>query len=374
MSAVRDLHQQAMTLAQEALIARETGDKTRAAQLAARAFPLEQQAAHLIANSPASEPTRSILYRSAATLAYQAGDYATAQRLVAEGLAGYPAPRTEQELKDLFEQINLASHLQTRDTTLTASQMQLALTGNEVGSGQIAYSAFNDRLGALVTMIDRTMRRLMGESYQRGGQGFHQSRPFVPLISSPRLGSFAVTVEVAQKTNRPMTFLTTGDAVIDQVINGIQLVEDQQLDELSRQIPDESYLVNFVSLAQQLAPDGERVKMVGLTSARSQVSFTVPRSTVANPNVAETVSQNGDASPNGLHTYTGVLDEATSRKQERVGLTIPGEGGQPDTSMSLRVKEGMDDIVRSYFNRQVEVTVEHRGRSRILLDITDIEE
>jgi hypothetical protein len=109
MNTVRELHDQAMRLAQQALVARESGDLARAEVLARQALPLEIQAAERIAKVPANEPTRAILYRSAASLAYQCQDFAAAQRLVAEGLAGSPPPRVEQELKDLAEMI-MAGH------------------------------------------------------------------------------------------------------------------------------------------------------------------------------------------------------------------------------------------------------------------------
>src|SRR4051812_43859896 len=112
MNTVRDVHSQAMELAQEAASARAAGELGRAEALIRQALLLESEAAARIVKDPSSEPTRSIIYRSAASLAYQANDFAMAQRLVFEGLAGYPPPRVEQELKDLYEQINFITHLQ----------------------------------------------------------------------------------------------------------------------------------------------------------------------------------------------------------------------------------------------------------------------
>lgn len=115
MNTVRDLHNQAMALAQRAFLAREAEHGADAARLASEALAFEREAAGRLDKTPTSEPTRSILYRSAATLARQAGDLAQAQRLVAEGLAGYPPPRVEQELKDLLEEIGAASYVAIPD-------------------------------------------------------------------------------------------------------------------------------------------------------------------------------------------------------------------------------------------------------------------
>ena len=105
MSAVRELHERAMELAQAALLERESGNDVRAIELVKEAAPLELMAAERLPKTRESEPTRSILFRSAAALALQAQDFETAERLVYDGLAGFPPPSVRQELLELREQI-----------------------------------------------------------------------------------------------------------------------------------------------------------------------------------------------------------------------------------------------------------------------------
>lgn len=369
MSTVRELHRQAMHLAQEALVRRESGDLAAARQFAAQALPIEIQAAELIDKAIESEPTRSILFQSAASLAFQAGDYPTAQRLVAEGLSGFPPPKVEQELKELFEQINFDSHLLVRTGALNVAQMQLAIVGQDVGFGRVTYAAFTDRLEAVMSMIRRTVRRLTGEPYRRKGPGSGLSRLFTPIISAPQPGSFSVVIELAQRSNGQQTFLTTGEQVIDQVVEGVRLVQEQQLERLELNIGDKGYFVSFLSAAQQLAPDGESVTMVGLTSAKAKVALTQPKAEIVVPDMEIATSRPLmlDASPRG--TLRGVLDEAIARDDNQVGLTT-----QDNKTFTLFVREGMDDMVRTYFNRLVEVRVEYRdGRSEIA-SVSGIEE
>jgi hypothetical protein len=103
---VRDLHRQAMDLAVPALMARQRGNSEEAVALARQALPLELAAAEKIAKTIESEPTRSILYLSAATLAYEAGDLPQAQRLIGEALSGYPSPKTEYDLLELLAMLH----------------------------------------------------------------------------------------------------------------------------------------------------------------------------------------------------------------------------------------------------------------------------
>lgn len=358
-----------MALAQEALIRRESGDSDMARELAARALPLEIEAAGLIDETIESEPTRSILYQSAASLAFQAGEYSTAQRLVAKGLSGYPPPRAEQELKDLYEQINFESHLTVRDDPLTSAEMQLSISGDSVGYGRVSYSAFDDRMHAVISMIDRTLQRLTGEPYRRKRRATGASRSFTPLISAPRAGSFSITIEVVQQASGQHTFLTSGEQVIDEVVEGVRQVQDKQLDELKMHINNDDYFVHFIASAQQLAPDGERVKLVGLSTSKRQVAFTQPKESFAIPTALAPADKMLVTNEPFSNTLRGTLDEATARRDGKIGLIT--EEGRPVT---LWVREGMDDVVRSYFLRPVEVRVRHVSGRIELEAITGIEE
>lgn len=115
MDSVRELHDKAMKLAQLAMVARHSQDFKRAEQLARQAYEYEAQAAELIPLAESSEPTRSVLYRSAAWLAYQCKEFTVALKLIQKGLSGFPPPEIEQELKDLLknlcEQVNFENRL-----------------------------------------------------------------------------------------------------------------------------------------------------------------------------------------------------------------------------------------------------------------------
>lgn len=103
---VLQLHHRAMHYAMDAKLALDRdGDAERSKTLYAQALPWEVQAASRIEKEHENEPTRSILYLSAASLAYCAGDIWEAQRLAAEGLSGWPTAKTNADLRDLLEAI-----------------------------------------------------------------------------------------------------------------------------------------------------------------------------------------------------------------------------------------------------------------------------
>ena len=97
------LHNRAMELAQLAVLAQER-DPVRSNELFRSALESERKAAEIWEGVFNLEPTRSILYRSAAALARDCHDYDEAERLIARGLAGQPpgfVVRDLQKLRDL---------------------------------------------------------------------------------------------------------------------------------------------------------------------------------------------------------------------------------------------------------------------------------
>ena len=125
MSQIQDLHRQAMDLAEQADLKKLRGETSQAQELLQQALKLESEAAGMVANDITAEPTRSVLHRSAATLAVECGELSLAERLIARALAGAPPSGIAAELKDLFIQINLRNYLDRQGVTLTEDQLQL---------------------------------------------------------------------------------------------------------------------------------------------------------------------------------------------------------------------------------------------------------
>ena len=96
------LHREAMERLDEAQGAHESSLVTERLE---RAFELEREAATAVADDTSFEPSRSILLRSAATLALRCGELREAERLVCLGLSGFPPDQIAEELRDLYDEI-----------------------------------------------------------------------------------------------------------------------------------------------------------------------------------------------------------------------------------------------------------------------------
>ncbi len=105
-SAVKIWHDKAMDLSQEALVLKLKG-QSGFVDMYAEAFEYEQKAAMFFLNRLENEPTRAVLFRSAASLAIQCRKFSEAERLIEIGLSGHPSKIMTDELKELQAQVRM---------------------------------------------------------------------------------------------------------------------------------------------------------------------------------------------------------------------------------------------------------------------------
>lgn len=96
-------HHAAMEALDEADAATKRGDEARAKAATRRALTLEARAAANV--PPRFEPTRSVLYRSAASIAIELGETIEARRLAYEGLRGEPPAEIKAEIFQVLDRI-----------------------------------------------------------------------------------------------------------------------------------------------------------------------------------------------------------------------------------------------------------------------------
>lgn len=135
MNSVREYHDEAIRYAQLAMAALHSGEKEEHQQFVRRAMIYETKAADLTPEEKSAEPTRSILYRSAASFAYQADEYQEAERLVFKGLSGYPPPQVKDQLLEVQQMIQEAlRHQQTAENNLSTPAQQIITAIYENGA------------------------------------------------------------------------------------------------------------------------------------------------------------------------------------------------------------------------------------------------
>ncbi len=100
---LKTTHAFAMELASKADLAKIEGNDEMYGAYIGWAFKFEKSAAESVRDQEDFEPTRSVLFRSAASLALESGNTGEAIRLAKSGLAGNPPDIVKEELKEILE-------------------------------------------------------------------------------------------------------------------------------------------------------------------------------------------------------------------------------------------------------------------------------
>jgi hypothetical protein len=101
----RELHIKASLLSQEAFMCIVNDKKEESISLYEQAFELERQAALSLLNREDIEPTRSVLFRSAAALAKNCHRYKDSEKMIAYGLLGNPPEYIAEQLREIYDDI-----------------------------------------------------------------------------------------------------------------------------------------------------------------------------------------------------------------------------------------------------------------------------
>jgi hypothetical protein len=377
MSTINELHSKAMDLAETAFFHSRKGESILASQYFAKALELERRAAYMLSIDEINEPSRSILFRSAASLAFNAGDPISAERLAAQGLAGFPPPEIQEELRDLLEEIAFYRHLSTHGMQLSEAEWKMTLDGSAVKKGVVLTDLLMARVEKVSSLVRRTVERKLGLPFQvnrgvpdgrRDRYGLF-TRAFAP-------SSFAVIFQLGQPDEKQIP-LFTGELepvqVIDEVLTCLSFVENEHVDLLSERIPDQDYLENFIGLARQIAPDGKDIKTVGFTVLRggeeSSLAIRKNRKAIGRAFSRVTKQADNDDSPGEILVLNGVLNFASSPRSKSYGTVklidlITGKHKTIHVRKSL-----MKDIVQPYYEENVQVTVIKKGETLFLDDV-----
>ncbi|MCC8469009.1 hypothetical protein [Xanthomonas phaseoli] len=349
-------HSEAMRLYEQALSLRAQGDFNSFQENAVLALEQEKRAAYEYEKLSGDEPTRSVLFRSAATIAIEAGKYEEALEIAGAGLARRGP--IVSELVSLVKDAEFRRNLRANNQRVSDETLRLSLDGCAVGFGFVPYQKFQHRIDALSKMIRRTFDRLDGVDFSDSVRSKETVKVF---LGAPMAGSFAVDVRVGelQQTNFPWaTGRVQAAEVLTEIVKGMRAFEDGNLLGLNNLIEDESYRRNFAELGRQIIPDGSDVTVVTLESGtrshkRDFVRLKVSRKAMHahTKNYSRKLSKNAD--------IVGVLRGARQPDDDSSFVEVLDEEGK---FHKIRVAEElMADIVRPLWDKRVIASIFKKG-------------
>lgn len=261
------LHENAMALAEKALGLQNQGRNEEAHILFRSAFDAERRV--VLESKGIAEPYRSILFRSAATLGIDCKAWRETEDLIYVALAGSPPESLRRELKDLLQKTSYFEHLEIRGIQLTNRQMQISFAGPDIGYGVAESDLVIVRLNALKKMIFRTAARKMELGFEEAESSPCLAKSdFETFIGVPRPQSFALTVQIGHRIQQGRFGKLDQEQIIDEVTESLGDFANADIEKLKKTINSEIYLRNFIELARRIAPDGEKITTVGITTIR----------------------------------------------------------------------------------------------------------
>lgn len=373
MSTAEDNHDKAMNAFDKATLAKLRGDMDVASAALKEALRHETVAAELLFDDLQNEPSRSVLFRSAASIALQCGEKREAERLIARGLGGDPPAEIAAEMRDLLEDVYFERHLETQGIQLLDREIQFSLSGDAVGWGKIESDVFITKLRSFEKLLYRTAERKQNMPYrEQAGTSRVVKRDFEIYMSVPRAASFAVSLRIGQHGEQgALQFDRFVDEVINDVFKGLQAIEQDKPDELRRVIPDKKYNRNFVALARELAPQHNVISQVGFTiqAGREQRKLALrrKRSDIRLSRYTKAVSV-GEDKKTRVHVE-GVLRFADETVAKKPRIKVIDDNG---VEHMVLVREGMmADIVRPLWGYYVRIDGWRTERTKAAIIVMD---
>lgn len=362
---INRLHANAMKVANDAYVADLQGDYEKAESLFREAFEDERKAALLLTDDLNAEPTRSVLFRSAANLGIDCREFREAEKLIALALAGNPPDEICDELRDALETVYFSRHLSLRGVDLDPGEVQMSLTGTAVGFGVIEGSQFIKRAEVLEKLLVRGAERLRGLPFRESGApDAEQMKGFEIFYSVPRAASFAITIRLGRPQRQ---MILPGFAGVQQVVDDfLECIDDfneGKGDILKNRINSDAYFNNFRAMAKKLAPDGHKINNVGFTSIRGdnrkEVSLSHPPQII--------VEDQLDSSK-----FERIVGEIHKADETQKGLPTFGVQDSSGKVHNVSVPAGLlNDIVKPYWGERVRVTAIRKSTKK--LELVDVE-
>ena len=357
-----------MNFSEEAQITKiKKEDENSVSNFFGKAFELEKEAAMLLKDEEEDLVTRAVLFRSAAVLALDCNQSREAEKLIGLGLSKETPPQIANELRDLYEEINFKRYMETHGINLLPGQIQASFVGDAIYSGLSEVTPIINRIDMLRKMFLRTAQRLQNIPFKKSGRMSKSLESFGLYISPPQPGSIAFTLQVGG-SEQELDFGDKGSKsnIINNVLECLNHFENDRREKLKELIVDEAYYGNFISLAEEIKPDGEKVKSIALATENNHVQLRTRR-----PESLKTKDSNSDKKEQVTEkpkTAEGelLLADATGGNDIVIQI-IPNN--RKENSVKLHVPPEREDIIQNYWKKEVFVNWENQNRKKVLTNV-----
>lgn len=273
------LHDRAMDLASRAKAASNDSkpDTILADALWNAAFDHERRVADRLLTHFELEPSRGIIYRSAAALALRCDELVLAERYAAQGLAGNVDDQIAEQLREVFDEVRFRRHTTGLIRQLRDETMHVSMTGRRVTPDFIDAAILTSHIENLHRIIVRVQELLLGYQFRRSGRiskGIQDTMQVRYEPASNRVFGYDLDVFVQQPR---LKFVEEDEGTVIGVTRRIfdlaQAGNRSALLSLCQE--NRSYYRYFTNAARDVMPDGKRLAFVGLQSSEYREAVTL---------------------------------------------------------------------------------------------------
>lgn len=355
---VTRLHREAMKFTDKSIVARLEGDRGNYLHYTRLAFEKEAAAADLMVDEIEIEPSRSVLHRSAATLAWRCEKYFKAKKLIYRALAGNPPPEIEWELNDLLGNVNLA----LAGISLSNRRIRLTLDGKDIANGRAPAKEIARRITSIESMLKITANLPIPLYYDAVGAG-----------------SFYVDLAVSKESQSVLPGFDDFDEIVEPLMQNLDLLNRGETQSLMKSIAHPAQYKQFVNAASKFAPDGNGISSVNLQAlivgeARS-VNFTKSQDELSEIPTPEISNEGGEyIATNETIKKIGILQRADGSENNITNPMTECElKTETEGTWVIEVSEAIiHEVLGNYWQKLVAVKGKRmrkkRSTRRILLE------
>lgn len=266
-------HHAAMEALDEADAATRRGDEARAKAARRRAFVLEARAA---AGAPSDlEPTRSVLYRSAASIAVGLGETIEARRLAYEGLRGEPPAEIKAELFHVLDGLDdrkmapngarVVQQLRIRSASRSSRPLTVPLVAQIQSLWIAALDGLTDGMSQFVPVAAGVGSFIVKFQIQRADHDFHQVTAALreladigAIVAQPRVRAVRSKEQLKRlDTVRHVVELLSALAEADAVLEVTTQLNEEDPIAFDLQVPSKQLLHAAQNVSATRIPSGD---------------------------------------------------------------------------------------------------------------------
>lgn len=369
------LHAEAMELVGKAMFLKDQ-DPSTYKKIMGDAFKIEKQAADLVYPKTEAEPGRSIIYQSAAHIAYDIERYEEAKDMIYSALSGTPPLRIATDLNNLLESIQFCRHLNQENMEISQNTLNVSLYGPCVGEGMVEWDAFTKRIAALRKMLMRIIQWNKFPTIFNSNKMFELKKDYPTFIKSLQPGCISVGLKVAVDETHESNLVDREiiETAISELAYDVELLNNEDFDSLKARIRNEGYYNSIVELYREMLPDGKNITGINLVAKVNDEPLTVCI-TKTKPEFEYQRETDSEQDPvvsaeiGSELILSGALRMADGRKNNPyVKLVVPSD---PVKEYKVYLDEAtIDDVVSAYWDAHVALKVLKKSKTKLVyLDI-----